>query len=147
VIDPQARQRLGDATGLTGRIQFVGSDRELLNRIDVALDTTPRCGSISTCDALWMGIPVITLEGQTPASRVSSSILASAGLPDLIASDEAQYIQIARSLATHTNRLTDLRSKLRAKLSASRLCDAFAHARDLETAYRTVWMKWCQSPG
>jgi len=137
IPDPASRQRLIDTINLPGRLQF--TDQNPLTRIDIALDTTPHNGSLSTCDTLWMAIPTITLIGTTPTSRLGSSLLTSANLPDLIASTPTQYIQLARDLATNHQRLSNLRSNLRANLSSSPLCDALTHARTLESAYRLAW--------
>jgi predicted O-linked N-acetylglucosamine transferase (SPINDLY family) len=113
--------------------------------IDVALDTYPYHGTTTTCEALLMGVPVITLAGQTHASRVGVSLLTSAGLPDLIAPDEDGYVRIARRLATDPARLADLRLTLRNRLLASPICDAASFTRDLESAYRQAWADRCNS--
>jgi predicted O-linked N-acetylglucosamine transferase (SPINDLY family) len=133
------------------RIEFVGyvpRDEYLSQycRIDIALDPFPYAGGTTTCDALWMGVPVITLAGQTAVGRGGISILSNVGLHDLIARSTEEYIQIASSLAADVNRLQQLRSGLRDRMLASPLCDAPRFARNLESAYRQMWRNWCESP-
>lgn len=100
--------------------------------IDIALDPFPFTGGQTTCDALIMGAPVITLKQECPVSRQSASILSLCGLHALIAEDPASYVNIAKSLATHLERLKILRTQLRANLLASPLCDSRAFSTDLE---------------
>lgn len=113
--------------------------------IDIALDTYPYHGTTTTCEALWMGVPVVTLAGPVHVSRVGVSLLSAVGLPDLIAHREADYHRIAEDLATNPTGLTELRSALRSRMAGSPLCDATAFCRDLEQAYRTAWRRWCAS--
>jgi protein O-GlcNAc transferase len=113
------------------------------SRIDIALDPFPWCGGITSCDALWMGVPVITLVGRTPVGRGGASILANLGLPDLIAQTPQQYIQIATDLAQNPTRLADLRQTLRSRMQSSPLMDAPRFARNVEAAYRQMWRTWC----
>jgi predicted O-linked N-acetylglucosamine transferase (SPINDLY family) len=131
------------------RLTFVGYQSlpdylSIYNQIDIALDPIPYVGGTTTCDALWMGVPVITMPGQTAISRGGVSILTNAGLPELIAQSQPQYIQIARALANDLHRLTTLRANLRDQMSASPLMDAKRFAIDMEDLYRTIWGKWCQ---
>ncbi|MEO6437343.1 MAG: tetratricopeptide repeat protein [Tepidisphaeraceae bacterium] len=111
--------------------------------IDVALDPLHYCGTTTTCEALWMGVPVITLAGQTHASRVGVSLLSSAGLPELIAADRAAYVSIAAALAGDLARLRSLRSGLRQMLESSPLRDEAGFARDFDAVLRSAWQKWC----
>jgi protein O-GlcNAc transferase len=113
--------------------------------IDIVLDPFPYVGGTTTCDALWMGLPVITLRGQTPISRGGVSILTNAGLPELIADSPDQYIQIAANLANDLPKLSHLRSTLRDQLRASPLMDAPRFARDMEATYRRIWQDFCSS--
>lgn len=113
------------------------------HNIDIALDPFPYVGGTTTCDALWMGVPVITLRGQTAIARGGVSILANAGLAELIANSPDQYIQIAADLAGDFPRLTHLRSTIRDQLRASPLMDASRFARDMEAAYRRIWQDFC----
>lgn len=114
-------------------------------RVDVALDTFPYNGATTTCEALWMGVPVVTLMGRTHAGRVGASLLWQVGLTECIAADPGQYRDIATSLARDAGRLKRLRSQLRPRMAASPLCDAAAFARDIEAAYRAMWTRWCDS--
>jgi predicted O-linked N-acetylglucosamine transferase (SPINDLY family) len=101
---------------------------------DIALDTFPYHGTTTTCEALWMGVPVITLAGQSHVSRVGVSLLNSVGLTELIADSMDQYIAIAGALAADRPRLESLRHSLRDRLSQSPLMDARRFARDFESA-------------
>jgi protein O-GlcNAc transferase len=116
------------------------------HQIDLALDTFPYNGTTTTCEALFMGVPVVTFPGHSHAGRVGLSLLSAAGLPDLIAPDLPAYIDLAVSLAQNPARLTDLRSNLRSRLLASSLCDAAALTRRLETAYRSMWRRAISQP-
>jgi predicted O-linked N-acetylglucosamine transferase (SPINDLY family) len=115
----------------------------LHGRIDIALDTFPYHGTATTCDALWMGVPVITLAGQTHASRVGRSLLSNIGLPQLVAFTPDQYVQIATDLAKDPAGIDSLRRSMRARMLASPLMDAPGFARNVEAAYRQMWRKWC----
>jgi len=115
------------------------------HRIDIALDPFPYGGGTTICDALWMGVPVISLAGQTAVSRGGLSILSNAGLPELVAANAAQYVTIASDLATNTARLADLRRTLRERLTPSPLMDAPRFARHIEAAYRGMWRNWCRN--
>jgi predicted O-linked N-acetylglucosamine transferase (SPINDLY family) len=107
--------------------------------VDIALDTFPCNAMLGTCDALWMGVPVVTLAGRAAPSRVGAGILKDAGLPELIARDGEQYLRIALALASDPARLAALRSGLRARLQASALLDAGGFARAMESAYHRMW--------
>jgi predicted O-linked N-acetylglucosamine transferase (SPINDLY family) len=109
------------------------------HQLDIALDTFPYHGTTTTCDALWMGVPVITRAGQTHVSRVGVSLLSNIGLPDLIADDLDDYIKIATALAGDRDRLQQLRYSLRNRMRASPLMDARSFAREIESAYRQMW--------
>jgi protein O-GlcNAc transferase len=132
-----------------GRVELVGwtpAQAEHLrcyDRIDIALDTFPYHGTATTCEALWMGVPIITLAGAVHMSRVGVSILRNIGLAELIADSPAQYVQIARQLASDARRLDELRSTLRQRMRESPLMDGPGLARDVESAYRRMWRAWC----
>jgi predicted O-linked N-acetylglucosamine transferase (SPINDLY family) len=98
-------------------------------RADIALDTFPYHGTTTTCEALWMGIPVITLRGNVHSARVGASLLSAVGLPNLIAESEDDYVRIANTLANDRPRLDHLRANLRTQMAASSLCDATAFCR------------------
>jgi protein O-GlcNAc transferase len=112
-------------------------------RIDIALDPFPYGGGTTTCDALWMGVPVVTLAGETAVGRGGLSILSNAGLSELVALDTEQYVRIAVALANDLPRLRGLRATLRQRMEASPLMDAPRFARDVETAFRALWRRWC----
>jgi protein O-GlcNAc transferase len=113
------------------------------HRIDIALDPFPYNGGITTCDALWMGVPVVSLSGQTAVGRAGRSILSNVGLHDLIANDSAQYVQRAVELAGDVAKLGQWRSSLRQRMKSSPLMDAPRFARNVEAAYRQAWRRWC----
>ncbi|HTW95377.1 MAG TPA: tetratricopeptide repeat protein, partial [Tepidisphaeraceae bacterium] len=115
---------------------------ERYNQIDIALDPLPYNGITTTCDALWMGVPVVTLAGKTAAGRAGLSILSSLGLPELAAHNPAQFVGIAVHLAHDALRLAHLRSTLREKMHASPMMNAARFARNVESAYRSMWEKW-----
>lgn len=104
-------------------------------QIDIALDTFPYAGGTTSCDALWMGVPIITLRGQTAVGRGGVSILSNLGLAELIAENQEQYITLACDLASDLPRLRALRASLRQRMDASPLLDAPAFARDMETLF------------
>lgn len=104
------------------------------SRIDIALDPFPYHGTTTTLEALWMGVPVVTLAGSAHASRVGASLLSAAGLADLIAPDPGSYVSIASALASDTPRLCSLRENLRPALASGPLCDGRAFAAKFDAA-------------
>ena len=118
----------------------------LYREIDIALDTFPYHGTTTTCEALWMGVPVVTLAGRSHVSRVGVSLLSNAGLPELVAESEEDYVRIAVELAGNAQRLANDRANLRDQMRASRLLDAPAFSRAIEGAFREMWMSWAASP-
>jgi predicted O-linked N-acetylglucosamine transferase (SPINDLY family) len=111
-------------------------------RIDVLLDPLPYGGGITTCDALWMGVPVVTLRGRTTPGRGGASILGNLGLCDLVAGDAKEYVRIAVELAKDEVRRRDLRATLRGRMGDSPLMKAREFARDMEELYREIWGRW-----
>ena len=101
----------------------------LYDSIDIGLDPLPYNGITTTCDALWMGVPVVTLVGKTAAGRAGVSILSTVGLPEMIAHTEEQFIEIAVKLANDAPRLAELRTTLRDRTEKSPLMDAPGFAR------------------
>ncbi len=118
---------------------------EMLGQIDIALDPFPYNGTTTTCETLWMGIPVITLDGNSSVSHSGRALLKSVGLEALIAEDESAYVGIAASLAADPERLAELRGGLRAQMISSPLRDEEGVTRELEAAYRAMWYTFCAS--
>src|SRR5262249_2647028 len=104
----------------------------LYSRMDVALDSFPYNGTTTTCEAMWMGVPVVVLAGGRHASRVGVSLMNAVGLPELIAGSEDEYVRIAADLAADGPRLAELRRGLRERVRGSVLCDGPAYARRFE---------------
>jgi predicted O-linked N-acetylglucosamine transferase (SPINDLY family) len=132
------------------RVTFVGlvpvaEYFRLYHGIDVALDPFPYGGGTTTCDALWMGVPVVSLAGRTAVGRGGLSILSGLGLAELVATDEQQYVDIASRWARDASRRAELRATLRQRMQRSPLMDAPRFARNVETAYRGMWHRWCRS--
>lgn len=115
------------------------------NEIDIALDPFPYNGVTTTCEALWMGVPVVALAGQRSVSRHGLDILSRIGMTELVAADKAGYADIAVGLAADSAALATLRQGLRGKLLASPLCDGLRLAREMEAAYRMAWRHWCEA--
>jgi predicted O-linked N-acetylglucosamine transferase (SPINDLY family) len=113
------------------------------DQIDICLDPLPYNGITTTCDALWMGVPVVTLAGQTAGGRGAASILANVDLKDLIASNPDEFVQIVSSLAKDPARLINLRQTLRDRVTRTPIMDAPRFAKAMETAYRQMWQAWC----
>lgn len=109
------------------------------HRVDIALDTFPYHGTTTTCEALHMGVPVVTLAGSLHAGRVGASLLPAAGLADLVATSPERFVSIASGLASDSARLADLRVNLRSRLSASPLCDGPAFGRRFGEALLAAW--------
>ncbi|MGD9724140.1 MAG: tetratricopeptide repeat protein [Pirellulales bacterium] len=118
----------------------------LIASADIALDPFPFNGHTTTCDALWQGVPVVTLAGETYVQRFGSSAHINLGLEDLIARTEDEYVDIAARLAGNLPRLTALRAGLRERMARSPIVDAVGFTRNLEAAYRTMWIDWCRRP-
>ncbi|MEZ5931394.1 MAG: tetratricopeptide repeat protein [Alphaproteobacteria bacterium] len=113
------------------------------NDIDIALDTFPYNGTTTTCEALWMGVPVVALLGDRHASRVGASLLSAIGFPAGIASTRDEYVLTARLLAENPGLLKTMRHSLRNSLMKSPLCNSQGHASAMEQAFRAVWQIWC----
>jgi len=112
------------------------------NAVDIALDTYPYNGTTTTCEALWMGVPTLTLLGAHHCSRVGYSILHGVGLGPFVAHTADEYLNKAVSFATQIEHLAAIRRSLRPMMLASPLCDAGGFARRLETAFRWMWQQW-----
>jgi tetratricopeptide (TPR) repeat protein len=155
--DRGTRERIAAAFAAAG----IGSDRLTVlapnattaehlaayGRIDIALDPLPYNGTATTCEALWMGVPVISLRGARHAGRVGASILTAVGIENLLAQTPDEYIATAAILAHDRDALAALRANLRERMRASPLCDSTAFARTVEDAYRVMWRDWCHANG
>lgn len=152
VDQPEVQARIGHEFASRG----VSADRLILEgwsehpellaayqRVDLALDTQPYSGGLTTCEALWMGVPVITYPGQTFAGRHSQSYLANAGLAEFIAADAAEYVELAVNWASRIDELSQLRKELRSRLRESPVCDAQKFAADFLSLLEEV----VRSPG
>jgi protein O-GlcNAc transferase len=130
-VAPQRIKLLGPTVPITSFLAEYG-------RIDIALDTLPYNGGTTSCDALWMGVPVVTLAGQHFFERMGSSILTTLGRPEWVANDENRYVEIAVELAADFTSLASLRGGLRNQMQQSPLCDAQEFTRELESLYRDM---------
>lgn len=124
---------------LIGRTASQAEHLDLYKRLDIALDPFPYNGTTTTCEALWMGVPVITLAGERHSGRVGVSLLNAVGRPEWIAQTSEQYLAIARNLAQDVQGLATIRGSLRGQMAASPLCDGASFARKVEAAYREMW--------
>jgi predicted O-linked N-acetylglucosamine transferase (SPINDLY family) len=120
---------------------------ELYHRLDIALDPFPFNGGVTSCDALWMGVPVVSLAGETPVSRAGLSLLSNLDVPELVEPSEDDYVKIAVELASDLPHLAELRSTLRGRMEKSVLMDAPRFARQVEQAYLSMWERWCAASG
>jgi protein O-GlcNAc transferase len=132
------------------RLEFVASaPREdylaYYHRIDICLDTFPYNGHTTSMDALWMGVPVVTLAGPTPPGRVGVTHARNLNMPELIAQNEEDFAKVAARLAGDLPALEQIRKSLRPRMGKSPLMDGKTFAKKVEHIYRQVWKKWCQS--
>jgi predicted O-linked N-acetylglucosamine transferase (SPINDLY family) len=116
-------------------------------QIDIGLDTYPHNGHTTTCDSLWMGIPVITLRGDRYASRMGASVLTRLKLQGFVAETEEAYLQKAVNLAADLDRLQELRLGMRKRVTSSPIYDSKRFANEMESALREIWRVWCQGRG
>jgi protein O-GlcNAc transferase len=142
-------QQLAELQGIDpARIEFCEKRSrpaylQLMSQVDIALDPFPFNGHTTTCDAVWMGLPVVMLAAASYASRFGGSVLNQVGLEHLIAQSPVEYVDIAVRLAADVDALADLRKALRDTMAGSALLDAVGFTRNLEAAYRQMWHKWC----
>jgi len=137
--------RLGLASERIDLVESTPGRKEYLERfgnIDIALDTFPFNGITTSCDGLWMGVPLVSLAGQTSVSRAGRSILRGAGLDDLAADSTEDFVRAAVSLATNQSRLAKMRLTMRDRLLNSPLMNHKEFTRLLEMEYVRVWKKW-----
>jgi protein O-GlcNAc transferase len=113
------------------------------NQVDIGLDSFPYNGTTTTCEALWKGVPVVTLRGTAHAGRVGASLMTHAGLPELVAHTPEAYVQTCARLAGDLAALATMRDSLPARVSSSPLGSPAMLARDIEAAFRGMWGQWC----
>lgn len=152
LIDPVLQERLRNQLAQLGvageRAEIVGQTSKsehmaMLGCVDIALDTFPYHGTTTTCDTLWMGVPVITLAGESHVSRVGVSLLSRMGLGELIARTTEEYIEIAIRLASASEELNRLRRNMRSLFRDTGLSDGASFTRIVEQTYRLRWREWC----
>lgn len=151
--DPGVRQGVAARFALAGvdqaRLRFAGRVRgyaghmALYGEMDIALDSLPYNGTTTTCEALWMGVPTVTLAGDRHCARVGASLLMRVGLEECVAQTPEDYIAVAARLAADRKRLREMRAGMRARLQASPLMNGAAFTETLEEAYRALWRDWC----
>jgi protein O-GlcNAc transferase len=111
----------------------------LFHEVDIALDPFPYSGGTTSLHTLWMGVPIVTLEGQSELSRSTSGMIRACGMPELIAQTTEQYVEIAQRIASDKHGLSSMRRQLRKRLGASVINNALATTRSLEAAYQAMW--------
>ncbi|MEO8103645.1 MAG: tetratricopeptide repeat protein [Betaproteobacteria bacterium] len=154
---PEGAARTRVRAGLAGegrandvsRIEFlprmsVADYRAAFADVDIALDPQPFSGATTTLDALWQGVPVLTLPGARSCSRSTASLLSALGLAGWIAGDEADFLARASRLAADTAGLAELRATLRERMRASPIMDLAGFSRDLDALLRQAWRAWCE---
>lgn len=117
------------------------------NGVDIVLDTFPENGGTTTCDALWMGVPVISLVGDHQVGRYGLSLLSSIGLERFVATTTSEYVAKAVALAADPESRTEMRGSMRQHMAESPLCDSKQFTHELESAYREMWHRWCEKQG
>ena len=148
-VQDRLRERFARCGIATDRLVFTGwtgglaEHLAMYRQVDIALDTFPYGGTTTTMEALWMGVPVVTLCGQTHMARVGASLLTHAGCPQWVAQTEVDFVDIAAGLASDPAALGELRNTLRGRLEASPLMDAPGFCRRFEAACREAWRAWC----
>lgn len=130
---------------ILGHVPSVVENLKDYHRMDIALDTFPYNGTTTTCESLCMGVPVVTMAGDSHLSRVGNSLLRTVGLQELIADSEEQYCSLACRLASDVEGLVRFRATLRDRLLASPLADNIRFTGYLEQAYRKMWRDWCNN--
>lgn len=128
---------------MSGAIDSLAGHLASYSFVDLGLDTFPYNGTTTTCEALWMGVPVVSYAGSSHVERVGASVLTAARLTDFIAPDLRGYIELAVATAAAPQRLAALRAALRDRLTTSPLLDEPGFTNRLETVYRQLWRRWC----
>jgi len=154
VPEGEMRRQLAEQFSALGisieRIEFHGKLElnaflKMFQKVDIALDPFPVNGGTTTCESLWMGVPVVVLVGNRFVSRASYSLLSAVGRQEYASETSKGYIKIALNLAGDLPRLAATRAGLRARMAASPLTDGAGFTRNLEALYRQTWVKWCAS--
>ena len=114
----------------------------LFDAVDIALDSTPYSGGTTSCDTLWMGVPIVTMAGTRPVSRSTASILTTLGMTNWIASSRDEYVHLAVEFAKRDSVIIELRRSMRNRMLASNLMNEAQFVRYLEEAYRDMWQNW-----
>jgi protein O-GlcNAc transferase len=153
--DPEARlilikraKKAGIDTARLEPMAWVGEGSKhyaLYGDIDIALDPLPYGGVITTCEAMSLGVPVVTRAGDRLLGRYGATLLHAVGLADLVAESDDAYVETAVALARDRTRLATLRATLGQRFAQSPICDAASYARSIEAAYRQMWRSWCAS--
>ena len=117
----------------------------LYHDIDIVLDPYPCNGGNTTCDALFMSVPVVSLSGERYMSRIGTSLISNVGHPEWVTDSPERYLEIAIDLASDVSRLNEIRLKLREEVEHSPVMDEVGFARRMEKAYRQVWTQWCET--
>jgi predicted O-linked N-acetylglucosamine transferase (SPINDLY family) len=130
---------------IRGHTETVAEHLAMYADLDIGLDPFPYNGTTTTCEALWMGLPVVTLNGDRHAGRVGASLLTRVSLPELIADTPDRYVAIAIELARDPERLASLRAGMRERMAASPLRDEPGFARRFEAMLREIWRQWCRT--
>lgn len=137
----------GERLAIHGPTKSLADHLGFYSQVDIGLDVYPYNGATTTCEALWMGVPVVTLAGRTHVSRVGASILNQVGLAHCVTGSAGEYVAAALKLARDREGLERLRRNLRQRLWGSPLCDAQGFTRGLESVYRQRWRRWCEDRG
>ncbi len=135
-VDPE---RIAIAPYTATRLQHLA----VYDEVDVGLDSFPYNGTTTTCEAMWMGVPVVTLRGTAHPGRVGASLLTRVGLPDLVAETPQSFVETCVRIAGDLPALARLRAELRSRVSSSPLGSPALLARDIEAAFRGMWHAWC----
>ena len=150
--DDDERRRLRDAFYAAGvlaeQLEIRGSSPHVqmlaeYGDIDIALDPFPFGGGLTSCEALWMGVPIVTLTGDRPVSRQTKGFLDHVGLSDCVAHSTDDYVRRATALANDPERRTALRHALRSRMGGSPLCNGKVFTPTIEAAFRHMWARWC----
>ncbi len=130
-----------DLRGVSPHVEMLAEYGDM----DIALDPFPFNGGLTSCEALWMGVPVLTMLGTRPIARQSAGFLRTIGLEGFIASNEQECCDLAARWSNHLGELAEIRGGLRNRMTSSLLCDGKRFTANLEAAYREMWKRWCET--